>query len=125
MRVAANPLPRPAGAAAPSPVARRSSAQRGRTQRSACSWRGVVKGFWEREGKRTADAELAFSGQIATHATREIAADRETESDTLARAREARVDLHERLEDARQLVGLNADARVAHGDRDHRIARFA
>src|SRR3712207_9282916 len=52
-------------------------------------------------------------GEVAAHAAREVAADREPEPRPFAGITEGAPHLHEGLEDRLQLVGRDADARVA------------
>ena len=78
-------------------------------------------GAGKRQRKRGPDAHLTLGPKIASHSTREITADRETESDSLVRTREPAVDLDERLEHPRKIVVRNSDAAVG-DDNLHLIA---
>src|SRR5947208_4979489 len=61
-------------------------------------------------------ARRARSAQVASHAARELAADRESQSGAFRGAGERRLDLDEGLEDRCELRRLDADASVAHVD---------
>src|SRR5688500_16229608 len=63
-------------------------------------------------------ARYALRREVAPHPSREVAADREAEPHSLRLARQPLIDLHERLEDARELVRRDADAGIPHRDRD-------
>src|SRR5207237_1186082 len=86
--------------ASPAVFATPSTPQRtGVSSRVGCDDLLDMSGAGERECERRARAERALDREVAAHAAREVARDREPESDAFLHAREARVDLHERLED--------------------------
>src|SRR5687768_1029388 len=64
----------------------------------------------QHEIERGAHPQLARHAQVAAHAAREIAADRQAEPRALDLARVVGADLHEGLEHRVQLVGRDADA---------------
>src|SRR4029077_6841532 len=64
-------------------------------------------------------------GQLAAHSAGEVAADRETQTDTAFATRQARIELHEGLENVVQLIGGNADTRIAYFDLDPLVGTHA
>src|SRR5260370_36562082 len=67
-------------------------------------------------------SELAAHGEVAAHASGEIAANRQAEPCALALAVVGTVDLHEWLEDRLELIGRNTDAGVDDVD-EHIVIR--
>ena len=65
------------------------------------------------------DTGFALDLQLARHAARQVAADRETQAHTLPRVHDRPVELHERIEDHLETFRRDADARVV----DARSAR--
>src|SRR5262249_55931045 len=78
----------------------------------------------QREHEYRADSELARRGEISPHPAGKVAADREPETDAFLRARELRVDLHERFEDDRQLFVRDAAAGIHHRHADEGVVRL-
>src|SRR4051794_37113307 len=67
----------------------------------------------QREGEARALTNLARHGQFTMHHSREVSTDCQTEPDTVVLAREARLHLHERLEDRAELLRRNPLAGVS------------
>ena len=84
------------------------------TRRAEPRYRGSVT------RERAAGARGARHREVAPHAAREVAADREAEPRALLRARERRVHLHERLEHALEMLRRDPPSGVGHADR-HRV----
>src|SRR4029077_16199340 len=90
----------------------RTTARGLRSSRGARSVRQSGRRLRKCQRELAAYADRALHRQIARHSAGEIAADRKAEPNALARARETRVDLHERLENARRLFFGKNDAGI-------------
>ena len=67
------------------------------------------------QGELAPTTNDALDGDVAAHGARELSADRQSESDpAIIPAMGAGLELHEGNEDRVELVGGNADSRVAH-----------
>src|SRR5262245_5398164 len=84
-----------------------------KAQRVGCEvWPSHRYRYAEREGCPMPGA--AARDEVTAHSTRQLPADRETETDAFGSAGMPRADLHERLKDHFQLSGLDADSGVRH-----------
>src|SRR5579862_4906855 len=78
-------------------------------------------GDGERKGRP--DAQYALDREVAAHPSREIAADGEAEPRAFVRPSQGRADLHERLEDRRELFGGDPAPRVTDNELDGHLVR--
>ena len=71
----------------------------------------------QQQGEGAAAADFTLHCQAAAHPYREVSTDRQPEADTLmARRRQVPVDLHERVEHPRELIGRNTPPGIADCD---------